>query len=283
MKNSMLKFTLLGIVALALTGLTSCSQDNFRENPVEEARKSAYSFYHPALVAELTPDYNGQLNVAVTRSNVTDAATVEVSLTADSTTAKLFTLNSSTVSFAAGAATANAVVNFDLNNLSTSGAQYAFSIGFTSTETPLSLGASNVTAVKVSRKMTFVKFDTPATFTSNDMIGETYTVEFERCVEAPNLYRALDLYAAGYSILIVTNPAEQTATIAQQEIGLKVFGDAYPKTWLRADACTFVNGVITVTPGGASNYNRWIVEPAPSTLGAWVTKPEILKLPAGAY
>ncbi len=285
MKNIILKFTFWGMAALVLAGLlTSCDQENLRENPAEEVLKAAYSFYQPALRAELTPNYNGQLNVTLTRTNVAEAATVDVKLTAASTvTTSLFTLNSTSVSFAAGAGKATAVVNFDLESLATDGSQYSFSIGFVNAETPLSIGASSVTAVTATRKLTYVLLDTPGTFTSNDVYGAAYLVDIERCIEAPHIYRALSLYEDDYDILIVTNPGAQTAKIALQEIGLALFGAAYPQTWLRADACTFVDGVITVTPGSATNYNRWIVEPAPSTLGAWVGAPEILRLPAGAY
>jgi hypothetical protein len=121
------------------------------------------------------------------------------------------------------------------------------------------------------------------TFTSNDVYGETYEVEIDRAVPNPNLYRARNLYADGYNIKIEVFPAQNKAVIAPQEIGFALFGASYPRTWLRADACTYANGVITVTPGSSSNYNRWTVEPPPGTLGAWVSAPEILELPAGSY
>ncbi|MDR3134016.1 MAG: hypothetical protein LBU42_08375 [Prevotellaceae bacterium] len=121
------------------------------------------------------------------------------------------------------------------------------------------------------------------TFTSNDVLGKTYSVEIERAVPSPNLYRVRNLYANGFHIKIEVFPAQNRAVIPAQEIGLSLFGSSYPRTWLRADACTYANGVITVTPGSSTNYNRWTVEPPPSTLGAWVSNPEILELPAGSY
>jgi hypothetical protein len=272
---------LLILAAAALAGLNACNQDNERAF-FDESAPVAYSFLQPTIVAELEDSYNGVLQVKVSRTHATDASSVEVKFTATAAVGAIFTLASPTVSFAAGAYEATVRIEFTLANLSSTGTQYAFSVEFADSSTPVSIGGNNKTNVQASRKLTFIKVGA-GTFTSNDVYGETYEVEVERAQELLTLYRARDLYADGYHILITVYPDQGRAVIPAQEIGLSLFGASYPKTWLRADACTYANGVITVTPGSASNYNRWTVEPPPSTLGAWVGAPEILQLPAGSY
>jgi hypothetical protein len=276
--NKIIKPLILAVAVLL--GLNACNQDNERTF-YDESAPAAYSFLQPVIVVELTADFNGVLHVVVARTNAAEAASVQIKFTATAAVGTIFTLATPTLSFAAGVYEATASVQFALENLASTGTRYSFSIEFADPATPVSTSGNSKTDVQASRKLTFINVGN-GTFTSNDVYGETYEVEIERAEELPTLYRARDLYADNYHILIQVFPEENRAVIPQQEIGVQLF-NGYLKTWLRADACTYANGVITVTPGSATNYNRWIVEPAPSTLGAWVGAPEILELPAGAY
>jgi hypothetical protein len=278
--NKTIKLLIAAVAALA--GLNACNQDNERAL-YDESAPAAYSFLQPVISVELTSAFNGAIKVHLTRTDATEAAAVPVKLTAATATAAatLFTLPAPAVSFEAGAYEADAIVQFTLEDLPPDGMQHQFSIEFENAATGISFGGNKKTDVKATRKLTFVSVGT-GTFTSNDVYRKSYPVHIERAEEVPDVYKALDLYAAGYPILIQVFPAENRAVIAQQEIGLSLF-DSYPKTWLRADYCTYANGVITVTPGSQTNFNMWVVEPSPSTTGAFVGKTEILELPAGAY
>ncbi|MDR0582051.1 MAG: hypothetical protein LBG31_03705 [Prevotellaceae bacterium] len=276
--NKIIKYLILAAAALA--GLNACNQENERAF-YDESAPAAYTFLQKNVVAELSNDDNGMLSTVIARTRATEAASLQLLFTATDAVQEIFTFPAPTVSFAAGVYEVTLNIPFAFDKLSLTG-QYEFSVEFADPETPISIGGNEKTTIKAGRKLTFIKVGA-GTFTSNYVFGETFDDKvIERAVELPTLYRARDLYANDYHILIQVYPDENRAVIPVQELGLQVF-TGYTRTWLRADACTFVNGVITVTPGSATNWNRWTVEPPPSTLGLWVTDTEILALPAGSY
>jgi hypothetical protein len=92
---------LLILAAAALAGLSACNQDNERAF-YDESAPAAYSFLQANIAAELTEDDNGKLQLIVARTKATEAASIEVKLTATAATGAIFTLESPAVSFAAG-------------------------------------------------------------------------------------------------------------------------------------------------------------------------------------
>jgi hypothetical protein len=285
------KTTILLILSAAtvLFGLNACNQDNERAF-YDETAPVAYSFRQPVIVAELTPDHNGILQVRIVRTKAAEAASVQVKLTASAAgddVTSLFTLASPVVSFEAGAYETAASVQFTLDDLIVSAKQYQFSIEFDDAATAVSPGGHKKTDVKASRKL-MLTYESAGTGTYEselfqELFQGTLDVSFERAVEAPNIYRAKDLYADGYDILIEIFPSEGRAVIPLQEIGYPLFQrDGYSQTWISANDCAYANGVITIKPGSESVPNVWYADTA-TEMGAFIITTEIFRLPAGSY
>lgn len=220
-----------------------------------------------------------EIKVKVQRSSTLGTLDVPIIFKSTST---LFQMKDTVVHFADGAGEAYGIItHVGASGLSV-GVSYTLTLNINNKINNISSGGIKTQKITIGRKLTW-KSVGKGVFTSNDILGETKEVEVLSTEEDNSIYKAVGLYIKDYDILILVNKTKGTAVIPQQEIGLSVFGDDYPKTWLRADACSYSNGTITVTPGSASNFNRWIVVPAPGTTGAWVSSPEILVLPAGSY
>ncbi|MDR3132397.1 MAG: hypothetical protein LBU42_00025 [Prevotellaceae bacterium] len=206
---------LLIIAAAALIGLSACNQDNERVS-YDESTSVAYSFLQTNIVTELTPDNNGVLQVTVSRTNATVAATVAMKLTASTATniAELFALTTNSISFEAGAYEAGARVEFTLNDLAPDGTQYPFTLEFNDPETPISIGGNNKTTIKASRKLTWVNAGT-GQWTDGIIVAGysvpvlTYPVSVQRAEEAEGLYRLVNPY--GFGVYEYTEAAEVVA------------------------------------------------------------------------
>lgn len=238
------------------------------------------SFDAKKLTRELIEEDGTQTAIKLQRAQTEGVLEVPVIFESDS---PLIEIEDAVFRFADGESVAYGVINHPVATDLEIGVEYQATLSFDDEVYSVSPGGIGEQQLVFSRKLTWVSVG-EGTFTSNDLYsGATYPVEVLTTEEDPGIYKALGLYEDDYDIMIFVDKVNGTARIPQQEIGLSIFGADYPSTWLRADACTYANGVITVTPGNADNYNRWIVEPAPGTLGAFVSSPEILVLPEGSY
>lgn len=268
----------ISLLAMALLSFIACNVD--AEGKLYAiSDKQELTFPSTMMISEVVSEDNGVVRIPIYRGANKGEFTATIEMMGANE--EIFELKSSSIKFNGGENISYIEISFgDIDNLGPT-ATYEFKIGIMDEE-ELSPSAIDEIKVRVSRKLTWKSWG-DGEFTSNDLYGDTYPVEVQSAEEDPNLYKAIGLYKDGYDILISVNKAEGTAKITQQEIGLSIFGATYPKTWIRADACTYENGVITITPGDANNYNRWIVEPAPGTLGAFISDYEILVLPKGSY
>ncbi len=218
----MKKIIILLCVVSAMLGLSSCDQDNLRAT-YDTNTPPAVSFFQPALLAQLTPAYNGIMQVTLSRTNATEAATVPVVLTSSSTfTASLFTLLSTNVTFAQGSSTAVAEVQFDIDKLATDGSQYKFTLSFADPNQVVSFGGNVKTDVTASRKLTWQSAGTGQWLFST-MWGiapeDDEPVKVEQALEAPGLYRFVDFFT---NVIIMTiDFSTNVAAIAMQDTGIQ--------------------------------------------------------------
>ncbi|MDR0430142.1 MAG: hypothetical protein LBH58_06655 [Tannerellaceae bacterium] len=269
------KFLIISLFAGIL--LCSCEQEDGTVYTGELDK--LVSFASPKYTQELVDEDGTQIKIKLQRAQT--AGTLDVPIIFESQS-DLIQMNDLVVHFADGEAVAYGTVSHPGASGLDIGIEYQATLSIDEEAVSVSPGGISAQQVVLTRKLTW-KSVGEGIFTSNDIYGATYSVEVLSTEEDPNIFKALGLYEDGYDILIIVDKANGTAVIPQQEIGLSLFGADYPKTWLRADACTYSNGVITITPGSADNFNRWIVQPAPGTLGAFVSSPEILVLPQGSY
>ena len=267
----------IAISFLSLLLMWSCKQE---EGSLYEGDLSkVVSFSSSKYIQELIATDGKEIVVTLQRAQKTGTLDVPVRF---QTSSNLFQMTDTVFHFTDGEGIAYAhITHPGADNLGV-GVNYTLKLTVDTTKIPVSVSGIKIQNLTISRKLTWKNMG-KGTFTSNDITGTTYQVDILSPVEAPNIYKALSLYAKDYDILINVDKEKGTASIPQQEIGLSIFGDGYPKTWLRADACTFSNGLITVVPGSSTKYNRWLVVPAPGTTGAWVSAPELLQLPNGSY
>jgi hypothetical protein len=267
----------IGLAFLTMFLFVSCEQE---EGAIYNGNiDKAVSFPSSKLTQELIDEDGNELVIKLQRAQTTGSLDVPVRFTTSST---LFQMSDTVFHFADGESVAlNKITHPGASALGV-GVNYSLKLVVDTTKVARSVSGIKTMNININRKLTW-KNKGKGTFTSNDVTGTTYEVDIISPEEAPNIYKALSLYADKYDILIIVDKVNGKATIPQQEIGLSLFGEGYPKTWLRADACTYSNGVITVVPGNSTKYNRWLVVPAPGTTGAWVSSSEILVLPQGSY
>jgi hypothetical protein len=270
-----IKFLIISLFAGIL--LWSCEQE--AGTVYIEKLDNLVSFASPKYIQELVEEDGTQIKIKLQRAQTSGTLDLPIIFESQS---DLIQMKDLVVHFADGESIAYGILSHPGASGLEIGLEYQATLSIDEEAVSVSPGGISAQQVVLTRKLTWKNVG-EGTFTSNDIHGETYPVEVLSTEEDPNVFKALGLYEDGYDILIIVDKAKGTAVIPQQEIGLSLFGADYPKTWLRADACTYNNGVITITPGSADNFNRWIVEPAPGTLGAFVSSPEILVLPRGSY
>jgi hypothetical protein len=148
---------ILAAAVICMSSFAACNTD--AEGTLYENDKQGYSFLQPALIAEVTTDYNGVIKVTVVRNQATEAAAVGVKLTASTDTSLVNALFSASgqASFAEGEYETSANVQFTLDDLEF-GAQYKFSIEFANAGEIISVGGIKKTDVTVSRKLIWEKF-----------------------------------------------------------------------------------------------------------------------------
>ena len=123
--NNMFKAALCAVLGLSLV---SCAKDAYVPAPQEDASKT-YVRVDATVARNLDVD-GSDIQVPFVRTNTSGAMDITVAL-AD--TSNLFTLKSTTVSFAAGEATAYASVSYSYDDLDPA-ATYAISVGMTNEE-----------------------------------------------------------------------------------------------------------------------------------------------------
>jgi hypothetical protein len=213
---------LLIIAAATLAGLNACNQDNERAF-YDESAPAAYSFVQPALIAEITTDYNGVLKVSVARTDVSTDGSVGVKLTAstvtESTINALFSVPAQ-VTFAAGEFEATTDIRFTLDDLEF-GEQYKFSVEFSNAGESVSAGGIKKTDITASRKLTWLPIGA-GTWTDGLIAAmwgapaETYEVQVEAAEGADGLYRMVNPY--GFGVYEYTAEEEVTRNPCYVEI-----------------------------------------------------------------
>ncbi|MDR0429475.1 MAG: hypothetical protein LBH58_03215 [Tannerellaceae bacterium] len=270
-----IKFLIISL----FTGILLCSCEQEAGTVYTGELDNLVSFDSPKYTQELAEEDGTQIKIKLQRAQT--SGTLDVPIIFESKS-DLIQMNDLVVHFADGEAVAYGVVSHPGASGLDIGIEYQATLEIDEEVVSVSPGGVSKQQVTLTKKLTW-KSVGEGTFTSNDIYEDTYPVKVLSTEEDPNIYKALGLYKDGYDILIIVDKTKKTAVIPQQEIGLSLFGDDYPGTWLRADACTYDNGVITITPGSDTNYNKWLVGAAQDALGVYVSSPEILVLPQGSY
>lgn len=260
---------LLILAAAALAGLNACNQDNERAF-YDESATAAYSFTQATVVAEVSADDNGALQVKVARTHAAEAASVQLKFTATAAVGEIFSLATPAITFAAGDYEAAARVEFALGKLALAG-QYSFSVAFADPATPVSMGGKAETVVRASRKLTFVNVGT-GTY-SSAALEETNEVLFERAKESPNVYKLVNCFTN--DILMELDTDAGTAKIAAQDCGQDFFGNG-TNTWIQCLKGTCAKGVVTF--GGDTWDNAFFIDK--SLNGGLRMTNEVFTLPA---
>lgn len=194
MKNKII--TQLAVCAsIALMTFTSCDTDVVGAiyTPDEIA---AYSFAAAQMNVELTADDQGKLKVPVYRSTTKGDAIITITADMTEATASIFTLASSTISFADSEEMAYAELDFgSIDNL---GVTNRYTITLAIAEENQSPSAEGSIKIQAQRLLTWESYGTG--FYTSGNFEESWPQPIEKAAER-NIYRLPDCIVQGYPII----------------------------------------------------------------------------------
>lgn len=235
-------------LAIALTIFTSCDRD--AEGVIYNPNATAcYSFASTQMNVEVTADDQGILQVPVYRGNVNGDASVELMVDMDEETASIFSLTSSTITFANGEGVAYAELNFgSLDNL---GATTRYTISLSIPEEQQSPGAQGSINVQVQRQLTWESIGT-GTYIS-ELFGESWDQPVEKAQEG-NVYRLPDCIIEGYPIVFtLSEDGQQLIGWDIQAIGYEY--DPYGMVYFLPTGMLRDGNVLSFPMQGLVEYN----------------------------
>ncbi len=201
-------------LVLLLVLVVSCNQDAIKPyiNSNDMGTVDA-AFRSTLLVYGLSQADNGKVNVLINRGNTKDAATVPITISGTGTSK--FTLQSNSVTFAAGEGSAYIVLNYSLSSVAPA-TKYTFKLTIAD-ETMVSKSKVKEITVEAMLPLIYAAFGN-GTYTSEFYEGSwSQPVQKANISATLNFYKLTNCYEPGYNIEFKVDNG--VLTCAQQNIG----------------------------------------------------------------
>ncbi|GAB1472941.1 hypothetical protein MASR2M69_03820 [Bacteroidota bacterium] len=201
-------------LVLLLVLVVSCNQDEIKPyiNSSDIGAVDA-SFRSTLLVYGLSQADNGKVNVLINRGNTKDAATVPITISGTGTSK--FSLQSNSVTFAAGEGSAYVVVNYSISSVAPA-TKYTFTLTIAD-DTMVSKSKVKTINVEAMLPLNYVAFGN-GTYSSEFYEGTwSQPVQKANISATLNFYKLTNCYEPGYNIEFKVDNG--VLTCAQQNIG----------------------------------------------------------------
>ncbi|MBP6526913.1 MAG: hypothetical protein KA235_01510 [Prevotella sp.] len=202
----------VAVLALGIIGLTSC--DSEPEGAIYNSTSLDAAFFSTQLNTEVAVENNGVIEVPIYRGSKNGEASVKIEMDSKTVTQGVFTLSSTTVSFANGESSAVAKLNFDLNQLGITDV-YTIVLSFTD---PAVASPSGIKSIKINaqRKLTWEDFGIG--YYTDGLFEDGWEQPIQKAKEG-NIYRLPDCVYKGYPFVFVLNDDGTLASFTPQKMG----------------------------------------------------------------
>ncbi len=181
---------------------TSCDTDV--EGVVYTPETTEYSFASTQQISQLTKDDQGVMKVPVYRNSAEDESSIELDVQMSEATGKIFSLETSVLSFKKGETMTYAEFNF--GSIDKLGAVDKYKIQLSIEEKSVSSSGTRTIMIQASRKLTWENYGT-GVYTSQ-LFNQSWKQSIEKAAEG-NIFRLPDCITEGYPFIFILSDDSQ--------------------------------------------------------------------------